>query len=49
MLWRNNLKIKSEYEKNVDLLKHTKLKLLTHEQLEGREKHLEKLFKGTTR
>jgi hypothetical protein len=43
------LKHKNEYEKIVDILKNTKLKELTHEQLEGREKHLDKLFKGTTR
>ena len=40
---------KNEYEKILDLLKNTKLKGLTHEQLGEREKHMEKLFKGITR
>ena len=40
---------KNEYEKILDLLKNTKLKGLTHEQMEERAKHLERLFKGTTR
>jgi len=39
---------KNEYEKVLDLLKNTKLKGLTHEQLGERAKHLERLFKGTT-
>jgi hypothetical protein len=43
------LKYKNEYEKVIDELKNTKLKGLTHEQLESKEKHLEKLFKDTIR
>ena len=43
------LKHKNEYEKIIGLLNDTKLKGLTHEQLGERAKHLERLFKGTTR
>ena len=43
------LKYKNEYEQVVDQLKNTKLKGLTHEQLDSKEKHLEKLFKDTIR
>jgi hypothetical protein len=39
---------KNEYEKVLDLLKNTKLKGLTHEQLREREKHIDKLFKAIT-
>ena len=39
------LKHKNEYEKILGLLNDTKLKGLTHEQLEERAKHLERLFK----
>jgi hypothetical protein len=39
---------KNEYEKVLDLLKNTKLKGLTHEQLGEREKHIDKLFKAIT-
>jgi len=39
---------KNEYEKVLDLLKNTKLKGLTHEQLREREKNMEKLFKVIT-
>jgi hypothetical protein len=43
-----SLKHKNEYEKVLDLLKNTKLKGLTNEQLGEREKHMEKLFKAIT-
>ncbi len=43
------LQYKTEYDKIIDQLKNTKLKGLTHEQLESRGKHLETLFKSTIR
>ncbi len=43
------LRYKTEYDKIVDQLKNTKLKGMTHEQMESREKHLESLFRSTTR
>ncbi len=42
-------KYKNEYEQVIDQLMNAKLKGLTHEQLESKEKHSEKLFKDTTR
>jgi hypothetical protein len=45
MTMDKQLQHKNEYEKIVDLLKNTKLKDLTHESMDEREKHLEKLFK----
>jgi hypothetical protein len=43
------LKYKTESDKIIDQLKNPKLKGLTHEQLESREKHLESLFRSTIR
>ena len=43
-----SLRDKNDYEQVLDLLKNTKLKGLTNEQLVEREKHIEKLFKAIT-